>query len=496
MDTQNSAVTDVPNIRLAKVGKDRERKRGGAGWLGARGAGSGFGGAVGGSGAGAGFAGMSAAKVILSLVVAGSVSAGAWQFGRSFSGPSANGKAAARKVFDDKDGGKYADTSNVMKTQTTIPNSLGYVSGSTDGLTPEERAKRAAEAEAARVAADEAAKKDAEEQAKKDQEAASADSKSAVDPATIASTMAGKKPALGEGKFGRLGGFGGGGLSGGSGLSGGINRSFGGNADLGKPKINAGSMSAFRNTGKPGFTSAGRSVAGRSKSKGFAKRQLDNAFAQSRQATSAGKSENAAASAASPFDNNPGQGNVIAGPGLNSGAGAGTADGGTPMNPNAGGGPIDSNAGAACSQGMAPDINGNCQTIQTQAAKDDAQYQWMIQLAQALLVIIGILSLACLVFKGKAWFEAIADAISAIIGALGVVVAGLGLAIMAMTGDKVMGGILTAIGALVAAVAFWPAATTTAPATIEAGAGEPIMMAGDAMESAGSSGLSAVSAMA
>src|SRR5258708_28566231 len=46
--------TTLFRSKLAKVGKDRERKRGGAGWLsGARG-GSGFSGALGGAGAGAG----------------------------------------------------------------------------------------------------------------------------------------------------------------------------------------------------------------------------------------------------------------------------------------------------------------------------------------------------------------------------------------------------------------------------------------------------------
>lgn len=453
MDTQNSAVTEIPNFKLAKVGKDRERKRGGAGWLGARGAGSGFSGAVGGSGAGAGFAGMSLAKTALSLMIAAGLSAGAWQFGKSFSaGASVKAKPAVKKVFDAKDNQGYADTSGVIKTETSIPNSMGYVSGSMDGLTPEERAKKAAEAEAARAAEEAAAKKTADEEAKK--EAASPASGVPADPATIASTLGGNKKGLGEGKFGKLGSSfgGGGGLSGGAGLSGGINRNFGGASATGPTKVNNGSMSAFRNAGKPGYTSAGRTVAGKSKAKGFAKRQLDNAFAQSRQAMSAGKTENAAATAASAFDNNPGQGNVIAGPGVNNGARTGTADGGVAAPLPNGGGPLDT-GGAACSPGMAPDINGNCQTIHTNHPKNGANYQWMIDTVKGLMVVLAVLAAMALIadnfdvaFGMGEFFKTF---IRYAVGIVGAAILALGVMIMGASGDNVMGGIIAAIGGFV-----------------------------------------------
>lgn len=467
MDTHNSGVAEIPNFKLAKVGKDRERKRGGAGWLGARGAGSGFTGAVGGSGA-AGVAGMGAVKTLIGLAIAASVSAGAWQFGRSFNpSVSAKAKPAVKRVFDSKDA-QYADTSGVIKTETTIPNSMGYVSGSLDGMTPEERAKKQAEEEAARVAEEAAAKKAADEQAKQD--AAAPPASTAMDPATIASAMGGgkDKKALEAGKFGKLGsslgGGLGGGLSGGSGLSGGINRNFGGGPELQAPKIKAGSMSAFRSPGKPGYTSGARAVTGTSKSKSFAKRQLDNAFAQSRQAMSAGKTENAAATAASAFDNNPGQGNVIAGPGLNNGAHQGTADGGTPNAPENSGGPLNSDSGAACPSGQAPDINGNCQNINTSGTHKGADYQWMVTLAEVLLGVIAVLALICAFAKDLGITYEYACIIAKIIGVLGAAVSLLGIMILAASGDKIMGGILTGIGALVATVAFvWPE-TLTGPA--------------------------------
>lgn len=494
MDTQNSAVTDIPSFKLAKVGKGRERKRGGAAWFGARGASSGFGGALGASGAGAGAAGLGLAKTIVSLLIAAGLSAGAWQFGKSFSDTSAKAKPAVKKVFGAKDGPQqYADTSGVIKTETSIPNSMGYVSGSMDGLTPEERAKKAAEAEAARAAEEAAAKKAADEESKK--EAASPASNIPVDPATIASANDPKK-GLSAGKFGKLGSSfgGGGGLSGGSGLSGGINRNFGGASAMGPTKGNNGSMSAFRNAGKPGYTSAGRAVAGKSKAKGFAKRQLDNAFAQSRQAMSAGKTENAAATAASAFDNNPGQGNVIAGPGLNNGARTGTADGGIAATNPSGGGPLDT-GGAACSPGMAPDINGNCQTIHTNHPKNGASYQWMIDAVKGLLIAVAALATIYMAleyiligtswtFIGPATILSAMNVIANMILALGVAIAGLGAMIMSASGDYTMGGIVTAVGLFVAACGYWPETMMFAPSIPTLAAGTLIVGAGGYMAAA------------
>ncbi|MDE2511749.1 MAG: hypothetical protein KGL74_11565 [Elusimicrobia bacterium] len=502
MDTQNSVATDAPEFKLAKVGKGRrERKRAGAGWFGGGGSGSGFsgafggageaaGGLMGGAGGGVGLAGMSAAKVVLSLLLASGLSAAAWQFGRSFSGNAPAVKTNPKKLFDDK-GGRYADTSGVIKQGNTIPNSLGYVNGSLDGLTPEQRAaKKAAEEEAARKAAeDEAAAKKAEEdeaarQAKAQEKAGRS---AAGDPAALAGALSG----LGHGgsklgKFGSMSGLGG--LSGGSGLAGGIAQSFKSSPLAVKPDGKAGSLSAFSSRAKPGMTAGGRSLAGKSKAKGFAKRQLDNAFTQSKAATTAGKTENASAGAAVPFDgNNGGGGSVISGPGTTTGGGSGltTADGGTPTNPGGGsGGPITNSGGAACSVGMNPDINGTCVKTDAPPPTGAPNNEWMIKLAEGLLVLIGILSVMCLAFKGKAWFEAIAQAISAFIGILGGMVAALGIMYMASSGDKVMGGILTAIGALVCAVAFWPTATTSAPAATNAGAGGIIQQIPNAIQHA------------
>jgi hypothetical protein len=460
MAKHNSAVTEIPDFKLAKVGKGRERKRAGAGWLGARGAGSAFSGAAGGSGAGAGFAGMSLAKTLLSLAIAASLSAGAWQFGRSFSGKPSGVKPVAKKMFTDKASDQYADTSKVIKAENSIPNSMGYISGSLDGMTPEERAKKQAEAEAARAAEEAAAKKAAEEDAKKAAAAeAPAPVAAPIDPATIASANA--KKGLGEGKFGKLGsslGGGGGHLSGGAGLSGGINRNFGASS-MGGMKPNSGAMAAFRSPSKPGYTSAGRAVAGRSKAQGFAKRQLENAFSLSHQAVGAGKTENAAATAASAFDNNIGAGNVISGPGLNNGAKQGTADGGVNPTPSNGGGPL-SAGGAPCASDSAPDINGNCQKIKTNGPGGGPDYQWMIDAVKGLMIALTILgALAYFADDLDAFFgsgEAIKSAIRIMIGVVGAAICGLGLMLLSASGDNVMGGIIAAVGAFALATAIWP----------------------------------------
>jgi hypothetical protein len=411
---------------------------------------------------------MSAAKLLLSLLLATGLSAAAWQFGRSFSG-NAPAVKKEKKLFSDKDG-QYADTSGVIKQGNSIPNSLGYVNGSLDGMTPEQRAaKAAADAEAARKAAeaDAAAKKAADDEAARkakedaDREAAAKKSgKGSSDPTALAGALSGLGKDGGKtGKFGSLSGLGG--LSGGSGLSGGINQSFKTAMAGTKPNGTAGSLSAFRSTSKPGMEAGGRSVAGASKSKGFAKRQLDNAFTQSKAATAAGKTENASSQAAVPFDgNNNGGGSTIAGPGTTSGPTTGGADGGTPVTPPGGGsGPVTPTTTAACDTGYNPDINGNCVKTATPQAGGTPNYQWMITAVEALMAVVMILSIwAMLANAGNLLFgagEAIKSFIRTALIVVGALITALGLMLMSASGDYAMGGVITAAGAAVTLSAFF-----------------------------------------
>ena len=494
MDKQGAAVAEIPEIKLAKVGKDRDRKRGGGGWFGGRGAGSGFSGAAGAgleAGAEAGFelglgaggaggvfgTGMSLAKLLTVLLLAGIASVGAWELGGRMMGNSSRGKPGARKLFADKDSqGQYADTSGVLKEDKSIPNSLGYITS--DGLTSEERAKKLAEDEAARKAAEEEAARKAAEDAQKN---ANADAgKPAAEPAAEPATGTDfLKKGLTAGKFGSMGSFGGGGgLAGGSGLSGGITRNFNAIAAA-KPQV--GALATFKKPTRAQASSISRMPAGKSGSKGFAMRQLGNTSVASRQAVGVSKSESASSGAAEPFDNNPVAGSVISGPGLGAGTSAGSADSAPSAPTTTGGGSSPTGSVGSCQNGAVPDANGNCQAVSTPSAQNAAPYQWMIMLAYALLGIIAILAAIILICKSQPWFAPFAQALSILVGALGGVLSALGAAIMKQTGDKMMGGIMMGIGAFVSAMAFIPGALLSAPAIPALGAGAQMATASAAM---------------
>jgi hypothetical protein len=457
MDTQNTSVAEVPNLRLAKVGKDRERKRGGGGWLGARGAGSAFSGATGGAGAGMAGAGMSFGKILAILLVTGGISASAWKIGNVISANSAAAKpAAAQKLFADKDSGKYADTSGVIKQQNVIPNSLGYVNN--DGLTDEQRAakKAADEAAAAKAAADAQAKADADakEKALADAKAASAAPDPAAAPAAAPEVA---KKGLTAGKFGGMnssfgGGGGGGGLSGGAGLSGGINRNFGAMGGLGD-KGAAGALSAFRSPSKPSSAAARAAGHGHSNAKGFAKQQLDMANGMSRTALASGKTESASAGAGAPFDNNPNQGTVISGPGVGSGTQTGPADAGGSGNQSGGGGaaagPIDT---AACQDAnYEPDANGSCiKKTGDPTTHDSADYQWMIDVILGLMAAVLVINILALALSNTVWLKAHAALLAGIMCGMGAIIMGLGATIALMKhGDFLIGGICSLIGGFI-----------------------------------------------
>ncbi len=451
MDNYTPSSIEIPTFKLAKVGKERNRRRGAGAWL--RGGSSASGAGSLGSGIGVG-TGMT--KGMLTILISVGVSAGAWQYGKMMSSKYSNGSGkAAAPLFTPKEvAPKYADTSKVIKVENSIPNSLGYVTESIDGLTPEQRAQRAAATEAARQA-DEEARKKAEADANKP-----AETPASASPVDLAAMAGGAAPAGGiqSGKIGKLAsGFGGGGsLSGGAGLSGGISRNFAGGSDLGQ-KAQNGALSSMRNSAKPSLASASRAITSNSKSKGFAKRQLDNAFSQSRQAVGAAKSETSATTAAAPFDNNPGAGSVIEGPGTTNGAkpAAGTA-GGDASSPSSGGGPLGSGYTPACqSANYSPDANGNCQLVSAPTARKSAPYQNLVDMAKTLMAIIAVLALVAIVVE-KTWAGAIvAQYLKVAIVTMGVVLMGLGAAIFAKSGDSMMGGIITAIGAATVASAYF-----------------------------------------
>ena len=473
MDTQDSSI-DAPHMKLAKVGKGRERKRGGAGWLsGARGTGSGFG-ALG--GAGAGGAGMSLGKILMVLLVSAGVSAGAWQLGGRLAGNSSSSsddKSAAPKAFASREPQKYADTSGVIKAENSIPNSLGFINN--DGLTAEQRADKkaaddAAAASAAKAAADAQAKADADAKAK-----ALADAKAAATADASAGGGAGAKEVPGKGslgsKFGKLGsGFGsGGGLSGGAGMSGGIARNFGGGVDGSGGRGQKGSLGAMSNSAtKVATTRSATPTARKSNAKGFLA-PLQTVANMTGTASKAGTAEGASSQAGTPFDNNAGRGTSIAGPGIGSGLQTGPSDGGGGLNPGNGGGPI--GGGGNCATGQQIDGNGNCQNISSPTGMNAAPYQGLLNTVMLLLGIIAVLSMIAVALQKTIWGTAWAMALILAIAAMGAVVAAMGIAIAAMPhGDFMIGAIVGVIGAYVAYSSIASMGMATSSAALEIGA--------------------------
>lgn len=484
MDTKkDSAVSDVPTFKVARVGNDRKRKGGGFSFLrggGARGAWSGV---AGGSGAGGGAAAFAGAGLSLSkamlifLVTAGAV--GAVGLGRMLG--NSHGDAPKQKAFSmSRDAVKLeGDTSNLPSNANTIPNSLGYLSGSMDGLTPEERAKReadaAAAAEAQRIADEEAAKKAAAENT----------AANGVDPnALLASAKADGGNARGGSAFGKKFGSlsssmgGGSSLSGGAGLSGGVNRSFGSAGSLGKAAA-GGQMTAMKGAARPSYSKAGGARMASSKTKGFARKQLANANAYSRRASAASKGETAASDAGTAFDNNPGAGNVISGPGVGKGNGSSTGADSTPNLVDSGGPTGNSDPTVDCGPNKYQTADGGCADISTNNGVSASKaIDIMAKIVMGLLAVIGIISAIALACEGTVFGYAFAKIVESAILAMGLIVAALGVAMIAM-GDYVTGGIATLLGGVIAGFAYWnPGALTPGWGLVAGFGGAALTMVG------------------
>ncbi len=469
MDTKkDSSTSDVPTFKVARVGNDRKRKGGGLSFLrggGTRGAWSGATGGAGAGGAGGVAAlfggGMTLSNaMIVALIALGGL--GALSLGRMM-GNASNSSAAKPKAFSmaSHDPVKLeGDTSNLQGNSNTIPNSLGYLSGSMDGLTPEERAKRAADAAAA-AAAEEAQRK-ADEEAAKKAEADNLAGKPAVDPAALlASAQAdGKGGAGGLGKkFGALSSSMGGGssLSGGAGMSGGVNRQFGGGGSLGKSAA-GGRLTASKGSARPSYSKAGGSRLASSKTKGFARKQLANANAYSRRGSSASKGETASSDAGTAFDNNPGAGNVISGPGVGKGTGSsgGTDGGANPGGTSPGSQPVPHEAPVDCGPDKYQTAEGGCELVPVTGGQSANKVVDMLcKIAQGLLVAIAAIAVITAALDGGTFTLAYGEMLGGVMAALGGVIAVLGIAIMAM-GDYAQGLVFTLTGGFIAATALIP----------------------------------------
>jgi hypothetical protein len=459
MANENTAYA-VPDFKVARVGKER-KKRSGFAWFKAPAKPGSWVGLAGGTGSGAvstgGTLGLGFAKTMLAIALTSGIGAGAITMGRHAAMSRANAPQVEKpSIFAKSEPIQLeGDTSNLPSTPNSMPNSLGYVSGSPDGLTPEERAKLAAEAEAKKQAEEEAARKAEEEAAAGDQTA-----QNPMDPAAMmaAAQEGGEKKGSPFGKkFGALSSSFGGqsSLSGGAGLSAGVARNFG-SANMGGPRGKGGQLGNMGGVGsRVKMAGASRKRVSPSNVKGFARRQLANANALSRRGMSASRGESAAYDASSAFDNNDGAGNVITGAGIGAGGGAGE---GKPDTPNAlnNGGPTGGGAqGEDCGGSAYYDPNtGTCAPLKTPNKKSaNVLLDTLAMIAQGLLMTITVLCGIAAVAQKTLFGAMMSEPMRIAIGAIGAIIAVLGVAIIAM-GDYAAGTIFTLVGGFIG-IACW-----------------------------------------
>ncbi len=472
---------DISNIKLIRVEKYRERKRGALPWSGGLGAASGAtaaGAAYGPAGAVSNLLGLSSMlQGVALLAVIGGVAATGWQLGKIASArvSSSDENKAGASPFALWEHRKPSGAPGDAESAGTRRSSIGLAT--MDGLTPQERAKKAAEAaEAQRLADEEAAKKEA---------AAAALEVDAVDPAAqfaAAHANGGKKSvfknsfgglSVGAGPSSRMAGSvtrtmdasslqkigGGGGAAGGGG---------GGGSDGGAGKSAAGigskgKMSASRVSGQPSATNG---IMGKLGAKPrHAIGQLRKAGEYASAARGIGDRETATKASGESFDNNVSPNKAIGGSGggvASQGAGAGGGTNGSGSGAGGSSGPLSGNSGGNsnsgsqyCGQGQAVFADGTCGNIATpNGTAMMTPWQPLVDLAKKLLMAISVLGILVLLFgKVVPWGAAFAHICRRAMAVLGLIVTGLGMAIMAM-GETMQGGILTALGAIIAIISI------------------------------------------
>ena len=445
----------IPEFKLAKVGVKRERKKGGIPlWFLGRGA-SRFSGAYGGGALGGVLGGLGA-KIGVSILAA-ALGAGAYGLGKTLA-PNEAKLAAAKQSKLFADGApRYGGDLSGLPSNGRAPDSLGMVSGSLDGKTPEQRAAEAAEAQAAANAG-------AQVQADQDDAAQQAPAAAGVpDPASLAAAAgagasAGKSGPFAS-RFGNLssalsGQSGASALAGGAGLSGGIGRSF---DSLAK---SPGKITGIGAPRAPSRASARQARPTTSHGRGLARRQLDRAVDLSNQART-GVNETRATRADTPFTNNPGAGSAIGGVGSGTGGVLGPGADEVAVNQPNTGGPID-----ASNASVTPDCNaqfpdggyltptGGC--APKVKGKNVTPWQGLSKMAMILLIIGNALLLAAYLMSLTGYGKEFAYMFAYAAAAVGAIVSVLGMVIMGM-GQTLQGLIYTLSGAGLAVGGLWAA---------------------------------------
>jgi hypothetical protein len=485
------AKTEVPEIKLSKVGKDRERKKGGAGWLGQGAGNSGFAGAVGGSGeAGSAFLsffenafGRSLAALLPKLLIGGMVGCmglGALAVGKAVKAAGQRNVAGASqkpKTFAAKEA-KPEASAGIQKTDAVQNGMMAF--GSLDGKT---QAERDAEAAAAKAAADKAAADQAKASAPPpEQPDAKAAPAGPMDPAAMAAAAAkgagaekdGKKEGEGKKGFGSFSSQLGGAAHGAS-----LSSGFG----FGKSMDGAGRLGGSRSFGNMHATDSRTSsqlARGVNPGSGRARRQLGLATQLSNAASRSGNAETMAQNAQNAFQAPVGGNEAITGGGAGTnGAGGGGSGGGS--NPSLSGDtgsyvPDDCGAlfpdggyvstgsgGCACPPGMDGDGK-KCSSVSSGNATPG---QSILDIAKMLIIIASICLLLAMILGLMAnaldsWFgigeavRAVAHALCAIAMVCAGIATLLGISLWAMGGSMegqgqmytILGGIMTAGAAI------------------------------------------------
>ncbi|MBI5631063.1 MAG: hypothetical protein HY921_09280 [Elusimicrobia bacterium] len=467
---------DIPARKLAKVGANKERKKGGVPLL----AGSGgrvsglFG--MGGGGVSAGSSGWGGAglsgllggfggKVLIIFAVA-ALGVGAYGVSEFFSSRATFDSDRIKPFSIDKSAGGGTGSSSSSRAVLGgggRTGSVGYVSESLDGKTPEQRA--------AEAAAKAAAEKEAQARADGDGAKSGSRGGAGLDPAALAAAAGsvvarGRDPLSGK-ALGQLGQFNkdmGASWAGGA-LSGGVGQGF--QSALRAPKVKGGGSGS--NTG--GFArsnavgrSAARAVRARGGGNTLAGKQLRKAFGHS-MAARGGPLEQGSAQATNAFENAPAANSVIGGAGTKIG-GAGTSSGGGGLaqgsqggGAGAGGGSSDPNSqpseagyGPAGQEGPAEELPG----APPVKAKDKTPWKNLLDIASKLLLAAGLLlSIAALIGKTQ-WGKQIALYLAWAAAALAGIATIMGMMIIGM-GATSQGLILTVTAGILTAVAVYTA---------------------------------------
>ena len=137
-----------------------------------------------------------------------------------------------------------------------------------------------------------------------------------------------------------------------------------------------------------------------------------------------------------------------------------------PANPNTTSQPVGNSPPIDCGANKYQEPDGTCKPIPTPKDKDATKNAWMYKAAMAILAAIVVLTALWWVGAATTWLAgagaAIMEFCAYAIFILSLALTALGIAMIAATGDKMAGGILTLTGAFLAYTAYYGTATTAA----------------------------------